>query len=1792
MAGVVAMASVIEDFDTQPCKKSRKDGGSPVVKTITNYFSPVAKPLEKPFSPPRANNIMDYFARRPLSAKEKSSPSEQSKENCQTSQSAEKHTSPEAAAKQPCQKRGRKAIKVARKLVEAETVSFPGDLSCLIVDEPQQSKDSAAEVTSSCAVLGSDTTALLAQLSAEASFTAGISERSVSVHQTEKDERDENGSKCGNNVELKPELKSIPSSPLVPLREMAKQSKTVARNSRKRPQQEAKQPELEEKEAETSVCDVNMVINEDQALPSSNSTVRISFEEFVRSQSQDEDEEEMDNDQLRNVASGEPILQVSPRTVTIQAEVHAVSPKQEAVKAGGKLASIFNKRKGGLSPAEVVSSPQTQAEHQLPSTLLTVRRKSNVVLQEEDLELAVLESESTPKCSVVERKQFMAAFKQPSQDGSKTKPGKSQGKKQPEEKNLDAEDKVAEEESTIPLSVEQIPDVSHENNVAKKKSARKNKKKAKKENEALTTSLAPPPVEEAVAMNVDDDEKIEEPVLPAVRRSRREAVVRQATETTAATPIRTNRKQNESKEADGALSDCPAQMSTPKTRKSKHGVFVAEMVCPLESKESPIRIKFTRIHRNVSTSKAESGSGINTSGTIKKSNESKKRKQAKKLVEKAKVIQQSKKTAHEEKGTVRRSSRNEASNKKSYCENEDSVICLEDETAAAQTAPGKNKTQKPLRSLHEVLGKATAAGKENKAVAGCKVASLGPEKSARKVSAVVSIFDESSREGSENSQDDEQFRARREFLKSGLPDSFRKQIAKTAATKEAYSLSCSSFQPVIHVKQPPNDCPLWTLLWPESPLLCQLKEIWCKTSSFSSVGGSFSLKTEPARRAVCQRGSGWRPEISESVRQLLIEEVSTSNPSFPVQMFISRFLKRCTDHQQHCTASETAAPVGGKRKRMDDENAVKVAKKQRGNHLEESISMPEPEPTKRGGRTRRAQRSKLEMEVQEKAAPILCEDDAVIVLDDVLLGDDTVEKDLVKEDVLWTEKYQPQHSSEIIGNTASVRRLHSWLKEWKLRADREERKKQKDKKQEEGSNDSDWDCGEDDSKDAEDMLCNTMLITGPTGVGKTAAVYACAQELGFKVFEVNASSQRSGRLILSQLREATQSHQVDSQGVNAYKPTYFNSYGTSGSAGTIRPGSSPRKFNSPRRVFSSPRKHPQSPRGAKKGALAPTSLANFFKMGRPTNKEPQNTKKNEQTAASKKVTKAKNEVANKHKDLAVKSPTAATAKENSDEQSKKTATSLILFEEVDVIFDEDSGFLAAIKTFMMTTKRPVILTTSDPAFSTMFDGNFEEIHFKTPSMINVGSYLQLLCLAEGVRTDLSNISSLLRLNGCDVRQSLLQLQFWTRSAGGRRTTRSLTHTDKNEMSVCAETAPAALPPCDTGCTESRLGLLNVEPERDIWELLRSQSLEEAVCWEILIGSRRRGVDLLYSNMETLLPLPLTQFTASIAKPDKTVPEPQDDSSVGPKEQPLSTCLQSDTLPAHARLLHVAESGDCSDDGSPVKVSKRMKKNKRRHRLPGQDGVHSDSDSEDGFQSLCKLQAAPQAKEVGKERLVSEKRKRKPLTPEERIKSVPVSQCLDSIAEFLDNMSYMDSSLLVHPEQGDIHRRISPVGAAVKDGMTDESRVETDRGSWSRAECVLEMQAAVEALSFRKCRGSVAEAWDKAQQLEGELGQEAKEELTLPVASHREEYSFCQDGSCQPQLPRREVMERLMLRGVVGTLGNRAAAALDYLPVLRTICRSEQLKEKGKVKRRFLHYLDAIHLGLEKNTLQFLAENFP
>ncbi|XP_049600404.1 ATPase family AAA domain-containing protein 5 isoform X2 [Syngnathus scovelli] len=1678
MAGVVAMASVIEDFDTQPCKKSSKDGGSAVVKTITSYFSPVAKVVEKPFSPPRSNNIMDYFSRAPLT-----SPSEHPKGNGQ--KSSEKHTSPDVGVNQLSRKRRRKTTKAARKLVDLETVISNDEASSFIVKE----SNLATDCQNVCAVLGSDTAALLAQISADAysSNRSMESDTCQLVKQAQKDEPHKSASKCGKDAQ--PELDESINSASSPAVHAKNKVKTKAvHNSRKNKHKKENHFESELESAERS-CAVHTEVNEDAE--SKSNTVMISFEDFLRSQSEVKGEEkrtgvqcedknipqeadEMDTHQSdtskpkADVPSTDGSLQVSPPTIFVQAQMHTISNPERS----GALQ--MNRRKAANRPTKEASPPHT------PS--LTAKRKSNVVLEEEDLDLAVLGSESIPLRPDVERKQFLAAFKQPGLDGSKAKLAKNKAKqKQPIEKDEEENDF---QENTMVI---------------------KSKRKCRKAAIKVTISIDGVQEEPDASSN---------PSIATLKRSQREGVVRPASKTSKTTSV--------SKVVD-SLKDSHYLSPSKTQRKSKHGVYEVEIISPPDGEESPIRIKLRRLERNVSEGVKNPPLACHASAS------STKHKKAKKLVAKAKAVQQIKKDAVESKSALRRSARTKASILTSYSEDE--------------MEPQKSQTKtKSLRNLNEVLGKATKAPSASLA---------GLEKSARKSSSVISIFDESSQEGSENSQDDEQVRARREFLKSGLPESFKKQMAKAAATKETYTLSCASFQPVLHVMQIPTDCPLWSLPWPESPQLCHLNELSIQVPEpYLPLNGPLGIKTKAERGVFCQRGSGWRLEMSDNVRQLLMDEVVAANPLFPGETFLPRFLARRADHQHHLEAASIRAspePVGGKRKRMDDKVA-KVAKKQRAAFDDENTLEP-----KKGGRAKRAQRLRLTNKAKDKASS--GDGDPRIALDDLCV--ETDKKVEAKEDVLWTEKYQPQCSGDIVGNKASVLKLHSWLKEWKLRADRDERNKQKEKTQEEGSIDSDWDCGDEDPLFAEDSLCNTVLITGPKGIGKTASVYACAQELAFKVFEVNASSQRSGRLILSQLKEATQSHQVDSQGVNANKPAYY-SYGSSSSAG--KHGSSPRKPNSPRKVVSSPRKAPNSPRGAKRGGPAPTTLANFFKMSRPAGKEAQSATRDEQ----KKV--KPQEDTRKQKDSAVKSASA------SEEQSKRTATSLILFEEVDVIFDEDAGFLAAIKTFMSTTKRPVILTTSDPAFRTMFDGNFEEIHFKRPSLPDASSYLRLLCLAEDTRTDQRDVDALLRLNGCDIRQSLLQLQCWTRSAGGRPLASpsdnagAYGNQPKGDTSgEAADTCPR--PPRESGCTESRLGLLNIEPERDVWDLLRIETHKTAL-WELLMESTRQGVHLLYSNMETLLPLPHTTLIPTYKA-----------------ETP------SEITPSHARPPLTSESADCSDDDSPFKVPRGKKRNKKKRVLPDLDGLHSDSDSEESFLSLCKQQEGPQAKEEPTERLVPQTVKRKTLTPAEHLKSLPVSQCLQSISDFFDTMSDMDSAL-VHYGDGP-HGGPSRVTAALKDGMTDESRVEPDTWSWAVGERALEIQSAVEALSFHKCRRSAAEAWERARRLEAQLARDAVAELTLPVAAHCQQYSFTQSNLCQPQIMqrRRDVMESLAC-STFGALANRSATAVDYMPALRTICRSEKIKERGKVKRRFLHYLDSIHLGLHRNTLQYLSRDFP
>ena len=138
---------------------------------------------------------------------------------------------------------------------------------------------------------------------------------------------------------------------------------------------------------------------------------------------------------------------------------------------------------------------------------------------------------------------------------------------------------------------------------------------------------------------------------------------------------------------------------------------------------------------------------------------------------------------------------------------------------------------------------------------------------------------------------------------------------------------------------------------------------------------------------------------------------------------------------------------------------------------------------------------------------------------------------------LWTEIYRPRQSSDIIGNREQVMQFHLWLDNWRTRcygqkeAHARETTKKQDKPQRgttrvvssvpwwvSEQEDNDFvsldhvrrkrsyvaPCcpGDSDGEEEEegDSLAPVMLMCGGHGCGKTASVYACAEELGFKVW--------------------------------------------------------------------------------------------------------------------------------------------------------------------------------------------------------------------------------------------------------------------------------------------------------------------------------------------------------------------------------------------------------------------------------------------------------------------------------------------------------------------------------------------------------------------------------------------------------------------------------------------------------------------------------------------------------------------
>ena len=150
---------------------------------------------------------------------------------------------------------------------------------------------------------------------------------------------------------------------------------------------------------------------------------------------------------------------------------------------------------------------------------------------------------------------------------------------------------------------------------------------------------------------------------------------------------------------------------------------------------------------------------------------------------------------------------------------------------------------------------------------------------------------------------------------------------------------------------------------------------------------------------------------------------------------------------------------------------------------------------------------------------------------------------------MWTDAYRPNATEQLVCDGGAKNGVRDWLGAWSAQIFATDagvskptrdlpkkggKRRRKAKGSDDESSDEEWDEGDDEMARAtyaplvskKGIPANGLLLCGPVGSGKTAAVYAAAEEFGFKVLEVNPSRKRSGLEVLNQFGEATQSRRI------------------------------------------------------------------------------------------------------------------------------------------------------------------------------------------------------------------------------------------------------------------------------------------------------------------------------------------------------------------------------------------------------------------------------------------------------------------------------------------------------------------------------------------------------------------------------------------------------------------------------------------------------------------------------------------
>ena len=120
---------------------------------------------------------------------------------------------------------------------------------------------------------------------------------------------------------------------------------------------------------------------------------------------------------------------------------------------------------------------------------------------------------------------------------------------------------------------------------------------------------------------------------------------------------------------------------------------------------------------------------------------------------------------------------------------------------------------------------------------------------------------------------------------------------------------------------------------------------------------------------------------------------------------------------------------------------------------------------------------------------------------------------------LWTEKYAPNHVSDIIGNTSVINKLRDWIKSWDDVVIHGNKKEVKFKGGFGGPN-----------AVLDNPNARAALLSGPPGIGKTSTVRLLCKELGYNLIEQNASDMRNKNAVQGTLNTLADNTSLTARG--------------------------------------------------------------------------------------------------------------------------------------------------------------------------------------------------------------------------------------------------------------------------------------------------------------------------------------------------------------------------------------------------------------------------------------------------------------------------------------------------------------------------------------------------------------------------------------------------------------------------------------------------------------------------------------